>query len=45
MDLQEIRCECVDYIYLAQDKMQRQALINRERKLPVPQKARIFFVV
>jgi hypothetical protein len=36
MDLREIECEGMDWIHLAQDRDQRQSLVNMVMKLEVP---------
>jgi hypothetical protein len=36
MDLREISCKDVDWIYLAQDRDQWQALVNMEMNLSFP---------
>ena len=39
IDLQEVRCGCMDWISLAQDKDRWWALVNEVMKLRVPQNA------
>jgi hypothetical protein len=36
MELKEIKCKGVDWIHLAQDMIQWQALVNKVMKLQVP---------
>ena len=36
MDLQEVRCGCMDWIYLAQDRNRRRVLVTEVMNLRVP---------
>jgi hypothetical protein len=42
MNVKEIECECLDWIKLAQDRIQWRALVNMLMNLRVPSLAEVF---